>query len=180
MSYSLEQFCTDTRAVLAGDKTSAGREKIRLLLEKLVVDKDFQATYMTDEALEGLKQLHEDTEQEFCVLAYNMTSPRKSPPHDHGKSWAIYGQVEAYTDVTDWERNNAGEGDDGVKAARVYRLDPGHAGLYDVGDIHSIDYPSGSKFVRVTGRDMAKETRLVFDPDNNSVKTVEHVGTGNP
>ncbi|MBT3709626.1 MAG: hypothetical protein HOG19_09310, partial [Gammaproteobacteria bacterium] len=49
---------------------------------------------------------------------------------------------------------------------------------FDTKEIHSIDYPAGSKFIRVTGVDMSKEDRRVFDPATGEVKVVSSVGTG--
>ncbi|MDP7381415.1 MAG: hypothetical protein QGF33_08605, partial [Alphaproteobacteria bacterium] len=83
------------------------------------------------------------------------------------------------------QRQRQQRGDDAREAghakltvAKQYRLNPGQAGLYQPGDIHSIDYPAGARFVRITGTDMAAETRQIFDPNSDSVRVVEHVGTG--
>lgn len=56
---------------------------------------------------------------------------------------------------------------------KTYRLEPGHAGCYDVGDIHSIDYPDGSRFVRVTGRDLDYVQRLKFDLAQKKALVIE-------
>ena len=32
----------------------------------------------------------------------------KSPPHDHGESWAIYGQAKLWTDMIEWKREDDG------------------------------------------------------------------------
>jgi len=58
---------------------------------------------------------------------------------------------------------------------RKYRLTPGHAGVYDVGDIHSIAYPDDSRFVRVTGRDLDHVQRLRFDLKQGKALTIESV-----
>ena len=173
MSYSLEDFCSDTRAILREHDDHDGREQVRQKLEQLLVDPDFRAEYLGDEAARGVQQIHEDPQQQFCVLTYNMTAPRSSPPHDHGESWAVYGQAAGHTDMTIWQT------DDGrVEPVRTFRLEPGQAGLFDVREIHSIDYAEGAKFVRVTGVDLAKVSRRVFDPKTGEVREIEHVGTG--
>ncbi len=48
------------------------------------------------------------------------------------------------------------------RALRSYRLFPGMAGTYDDGKIHSIDYPAGARFIRVTGTDLDKIKRRVY------------------
>lgn len=173
MSYSLTDFCTDIRSVLQKHDDPEGREQVRQKLERLLIDPDFLAEYLGDDSAPGVKQIHEDPEQNFCVLTYNMTAPRTSPPHDHGESWAVYGQAAGHTDMTIWR-----SGDGHVEPVRTFRLEPGQAGLFDVRDIHSIDYAKGARFVRVTGVDLAKVSRRVFDPETGAVREIEAVATG--
>ena len=47
---------------------------------------------------------------------------------------------------------------------------PGHAGIYQDGKIHSIDYPDKSRFVRVTGVNLDKINRVSFDLKTGEVK----------
>ena len=173
MSYSLEDFCAETRAILSSRDDPEGREIVRQKFEQLLTDPDFCAEYVGGDAEAGVRQIHEDPEQSFCVLAYNMDAPRTSPPHDHGESWALYGQTSGYTDMTVWDATESG-----IEAVRTFRLEPGQAGLFDTREIHSIEYPEGAKFIRVTGVDMSKEARRVYDPDTGEVREIEHVGTG--
>ena len=56
---------------------------------------------------------------------------------------------------------------------KAYRLNPGQAGVYDVGAVHAIDYPEGSRFVRVTGRDLDYVQRLKFDMAAGKAITIE-------
>ena len=44
-----------------------------------------------------------------------------------------------------------------------YRLEPGDVGLFNEGTIHSIAYPGGGRFVRVTGTDLDGIKRSRFD-----------------
>lgn len=176
MDYSLEDFCADGRATLAKDQGDSGRERICKDLEKLLLNADFIAKYLSNDSPSGMHPIYEDADYGFMVLTYKMPDARVSPPHDHGDSWAIYGQVSAYTDMTVWQP--AAADDDKLEAVKSYRLNPGMAGVYHPGDIHSIDYPAGSTFVRVTGKDLSKVARKVFDPDTNSVTIVESLGTG--
>ena len=173
MSYSLEDFCTDTRSILSAEDNATGRDRIRQNLERLLKDTAFCAEYVGADNDAGLKQIFEDPELGFCVLAYNMAAPRTSPPHDHGNSWAVYGQAVGHTDMTIWSADA-----DGIKPVREFRLEPGQAGLFDVREIHSIQYNEGAKFVRVTGVDMNKENRRVWNPETGEVKEIESVGAG--
>jgi len=177
MAYSLEDFCIDAREILLESDNAKGRDVVRQKLELLLGDADFCAAYLGPDSGQGMKQVFEDPELHFCVLTYNMTKPRTSPPHDHGNSWAIYGQTSHYTDMTIWSTVGDSPDDGELEPVRTFRLQPGQAGLFDVGEIHSIDYPTDAKFVRVTGVDMALESRRVFDVEKGSVRNIEQVGT---
>lgn len=176
MAYSLEDFCVDARGILLESDNASGREMIRQKLELLLCDAAFCAAYLSPNSAHGMKQVFEDPSLHFCVLTYNMTKARTSPPHDHGNSWAIYGQTSHYTDMTIWSAVGDGTDDAEIKPARTFRLQPGQAGLFDVHEIHSIDYPADAKFVRVTGVDMAAESRRVFDVDTGTVRKIEQIG----
>ena len=165
MPYDLDQFVADCRAILKRDPGPAGREQVRLSLERLLENKEFVEEYCGEKVPRGLNVLHDDPELGFQVLAHINDKARTSPPHDHGASWAIYGQATHYTDMIEWEREDDGKdpGHAKLKPVKNYRLLPGHAGIYQDGKIHSIDYPDHSRFVRVTGTNLDNITRVRFD-----------------
>src|SRR6266511_6107579 len=172
MAYDLDQFIADCRTSLTRDPGPAGREQVRVNLERLLANADFVRTHCGDDVAQGLKLLYEDKGLGFQILAHINDKARVSPPHDHGASWAIYGQATKYTDMIEWERE-----DDGadpahakLKPTRKYRLMPGHAGIYQDGTIHSIDYPDQARFVRVTGTNLDKIERVRFDLDTGKVE----------
>ena len=165
MSYHLDRFIADCRSILKRDPGPGGREAVRTRLERLLADKDFVEAHCGESAPRGLKLLYEDPELGFQILAHINDKARVSPPHDHGASWAIYGQATHYTDMIEWER--ADDGSNPVKAklkpVKKYRLLPGHAGIYQDGAIHSIDYPDSARFIRVTGTNLDNIQRVRFD-----------------
>jgi hypothetical protein len=163
MAYELNEFIADTRATLKRDPGPAGRESVRKSLEKLLANKDFVAQTCGDEVPTGLKVLYEDKDLGFQVLAHVNDKARKSPPHDHGASWAIYGQATKHTDMIEWEKTGGDDKHAELKEARRYRLSPGQAGIYQNGAIHSIDYPDHARFIRVTGTNLDKIQRVRFD-----------------
>ena len=172
MAYELQQFIDDTRAALRQDPGPAGRETVRQNLERLLANGNFVAKTCGDDAPLGLQVLYEDKELGFQVLAHVNDKARKSPPHDHGESWAIYGQAKLWTDMIEWKREDDGRD---PKHARLtpekkYRLEPGHAGIYQDGKIHSIDYPDKSRFVRVTGTNLDRIARISIDLKTGAVK----------
>lgn len=175
MAYTLEEFCRDTHDALKGTPGPDGREKVRVLLEKLLTNTDFVAMAVGANAPSGTTKLYEDRDLGFVVLGHVTKGAHKSPPHDHGSSWAVYGQAIKHTDMTVWRRLDKGDGAGPADLEKVksYRLEPGHAGRYDVGDIHSIDYPDGSRFVRVTGRDLDYVQRLKYDLAQKKALVIE-------
>ena len=174
MAYDLNQFIADCRTSLARDPGPAGREQVRQNLERLLANQDFIKEYCGDDAPRGLKVLHEDDKLGFQVLAHINDKARVSPPHDHGASWAIYGQATKYTDMIEWEREDNGSDPKHakLKPAKKYRLTPGHAGIYQDGAIHSIDYPDAARFVRVTGTDLEKINRIKIDLKTGAVEQI--------
>lgn len=172
MAYDLDQFIADCRSTLARDPGRPGREQVRKSLERLLANQDFIRDYCGDDQPRGLKLLYEDKDLGFQILAHINDKARVSPPHDHGKSWAIYGQASKYTDMTVWEREDDGSDPQHAKLKQKnkYRLNPGQAGIYQDGDIHSIDYPDYARFVRVTGTNLDKIDRIKIDPKTGAVE----------
>jgi predicted metal-dependent enzyme (double-stranded beta helix superfamily) len=171
MPYDLDQFVSDCRAILKRDPGPAGREQVRIALERLLANKDFVDEYCGDQVPRGLKVLYEDPDLGFQVLAHINDKARVSPPHDHGASWAIYGQATHYTDMIEWERADDGSADKAkLTPVKKYRLLPGNAGIYEDGKIHSIDYPDYARFVRVTGTNLDNIQRVRFDLKTGEVQ----------
>ena len=179
MTYSLDAFCQDCRAALTSDTGPGGRETVRRNLERLLAEPGFLDRHVLS-APAGRHTLYEDPELGFVVLAHINPKGHKSPPHDHGASWAVYGQATQYTDMTEWRRTD-GKSDPGpasIEIVRQYRLEPGHAGTYDIRAIHNIDFPDGARFVRVTGTDLERIPRLKFDLARGLAEVIESASAG--
>lgn len=167
MSYELSDFCRDCRDAVAGHTKpqTEALERVRMHLAKLLTNASFTQRTCGPEAPAGLHLLYEDGPMGFQVLAHVNQKPRTSPPHNHGTSWAVYGQVIGHTDMTEYRRVD--DGTDATRARleviRSYRLNPGEVGVYERGVIHSIDYPAGSRFIRVTGTNLDQIERDAFD-----------------
>jgi predicted metal-dependent enzyme (double-stranded beta helix superfamily) len=178
MAYDFDQFIADCRTSLNRDPGPKGREEVRVNLERLLGNPDFIRAYCGDDAPRGLKVLYQDPRLGFQILAHINDKARVSPPHDHGASWAIYGQATKYTDMIEWERedNGADPKHAKLKPVKKYRLTPGHAGIYQDGKIHSIDYPDYARFIRVTGTDLDKIPRIKIDLKSGAVEQM-YTGT---
>jgi hypothetical protein len=180
MTYTLDGFIKDAQAALKADTGPGGREQVRVLLEKLLANKSFVEAAVGPATPLGTRKLYEDKDLGFVVLAHCNAKPHKSPPHDHGASWAVYGQAVKHTDMSEYKRLDGGRGagQAALEQVKSYRLEPGHAGVYDVGAIHAIDYPEGSRFVRVTGRDLDYVQRLKFDTAAGKAFVIESASAG--
>ena len=169
MAYDLDEFVSDCRAILSRDPGPAGREEVRVHLERLLGNPEFIREYCSDDVPRGLKVLYEDPSLGFQVLAHINDKARVSPPHDHGASWAIYGQATRHTDMIEWERAGGDDKHAELKEVKRYRLNPGEAGIYQDGAIHSIDYPDRARFIRVTGTNLDNIKRVRFDLNSGEV-----------
>lgn len=174
MSYGLKEFCRESHDILAANNNAQGRDAVRKNLEKLLKNEAFVEEVCGKDAPVGVTELYRDDELEFVVLAHVNDKPHASPPHDHGTSWAIYGQAKEYTDMSEFKRVDGGEGDGAadIEHVKTYRLKPGDAGFYDVREIHAIDYPARACFVRVTGRPLENEPRLRYDMETGRAERI--------
>lgn len=171
MSYTLDTFIADTRANLEKDPGPAGREKVRQGLERLLAEPDFVARIAAIDPGARVTVLHADGDLGFRILAHVRDSTPHAP-HNHGNSWAIYGQVESYTEMTEWERvGESGNGTE-LKMLKAYRLEPGQAGIYQNGAIHSVTGPKGGRIIRITGTDLDRIDRERFDPETGAMENL--------
>jgi hypothetical protein len=109
--------------------------------------------------------LYEDPELGFTVLAHGYTGAKGSKPHDHGPSWAIYGQASGETIMTAWDCvSRPTEATPGqAKFNHNYVMKPGDAYLYDVGVLHSPERKDSTRLLRIEGLNMAKIKRLPYE-----------------
>jgi len=164
MGYSLEQFADTIHRILKEDPGPKGREKVCAVVQEVLVDDAFVAQHLGDDVPER-KILYEDPKLGFCILAHSYKGAKESQPHDHGPSWAIYGQASGETVMSDWDViEPASEAKPGkVRHARAYPLKPGMAKVYNVGDVHSPKREGPTRLIRIEGTNMDKVKRLSFE-----------------
>jgi predicted metal-dependent enzyme (double-stranded beta helix superfamily) len=167
MAITLEQFAADCHAALKQHPGTPGREQVRALVAQALADADFIATYLPPETPER-HVLYEDPDLGFTIVAHGYAGPKSSAPHDHGPSWAIYGQAVGETIMTDWQCLARPTGDRPGKVAfvRDYVMKPGDAYLYDIGVLHSPERTGDTRLLRIEGLNMARVSRLPYEVES--------------
>lgn len=165
MSYSLEEFAGDCKDALMNDPAPEGLDKVRGLLETALADDDFMAEAQGPDATGQRNILYEDPDLGFCIISHIYDGPKGGSPHDHGPAWAIYGQVEGVTEMTDWKLLEAAKDGKPGKVEHVctYTLEPGDVRVYRQGDIHSPSRKQPTRLIRLEGQNMDNIIRDKFD-----------------
>jgi hypothetical protein len=163
MAYTLAQLAADIRAVLENDAGAAGKKTVCEHVSRALADAAFIATHLKDRAPGAPPReiLYEDPDLGFCICSHVYDGPAHGAPHDHGPSWAVYGQAAGTTEMTDWRivrRGGAGE-PTLVEPTNTYVMKPGDAHLYDVGAIHSPKREAPVKLIRIEGQNLDRIER---------------------
>lgn len=171
MAYTLEAFCNDARTILKTNPGPAGVEQVRKKMEILIRDGGFVEKYFHDGVEYGARRLYVDPELGFEVLGYRAEKARVSPAHDHGDSWALYGQVRDYTEMTEYNRIDDGSDPDRaeLEVKSRYRLEAGRVGTYWGSQLHSTFTPAECCYLRVTGTDLEKRPRVRIDQNTGRI-----------
>ena len=164
MGYTLDQLASTCHDILAADGGPEGRKRVCAVIREVLVDQSFTEAHLAEGGPER-KILYEDPELGFCILAHVYQGAKESPPHDHGPSWAIYGQAQGRTVMSDWTLVEAASEDKPgkVRHLRSYALEPGMAHVYNEGDLHSPRRDGPTRLIRVEGRNMDHVRRLRYD-----------------
>ena len=163
MAYTLEQLAADIGRALRADPSSAGRRELCWFVSRSLRDPELVATHLKDRApgADPRDILYEDPELGFCICGHVYDGAANGAPHDHGSSWAIYGQATGVTEMTDWrivKRGAVGE-PSLVEPAKTYLLHPGAARLSDVGDVHSPKREAPVRLIRIEGQNLDRVQR---------------------
>jgi len=172
-SYSLEQFLADTRATIQTKGVPSGLAEIRGHLEKLLSNPELLTKHLgapvpyTERATIG-----HDPETDVHVLVHGREKGGKSSVHDHGPCWVVYGNYRNPTRMRRWRRLDDGSrpGYARIEMSKEFLNEAGHAAVFAVGDIHSIEFGDDTIFIRVTGGDVESKQTFRFDPEKDTVE----------
>ena len=164
MGHTLDGFASACHRILTEHPGRQGREQVCALLKDVLVDETFVKAHLTDDGPER-KILYQDPQLGFCILAHVYQGAKESAPHDHGPSWAIYGQARGETVMSDWSVVEPAAGDKParVKRARSYTLTPGAAHVYHEGDVHSPRREGPTRLIRIEGTNMEHVKRRPYE-----------------
>jgi predicted metal-dependent enzyme (double-stranded beta helix superfamily) len=163
MSYTLEQFCSESRSILRAMPPASALTQMADRLSRLLANPAFVAETFNTDMKPGKRVLHHDPELDFYVMAHVQEGGKIGKPHSHGSSWAIYGNARAATEMTEWRRTNPESEDHAELVAESrYSLEPGATRAYGPNVIHSTAHPKYAWVIRVTGTDLDKLPRYHF------------------
>jgi len=165
MPYTLEEFAADIRAALQADPGPGGREAVRGLLQRVLRDANFVGEHVPPELERERNVIYEDPDLGFCICAHNYRNAKRGKPHDHGPTWAIYGQAAGETEMTDWRIvSPPADGEPGkVEQTRSYTLTPGDAHIYEPGAVHAPLRDGPTRLIRIEGKNTDKIERTPIE-----------------
>jgi hypothetical protein len=163
MPYTLTHLAADIRETLKAGSGRPAREAVCALVSRALKDEAFLGAHLKDRppGADPREVLYEDPDLGFCICGHVYGGQANGAPHDHGPSWAIYGQAAGVTEMTDWRIVQQGSGAEPtlVEPARTYLMHPGDAHLYDVGDVHSPKRDAPVKLIRIEGQNLDRVKR---------------------
>jgi hypothetical protein len=158
MTTTLQSLADGCRRALSGDPGPAGRSQVASLLSAALRDTAFVREVFA--APVGERQVaYQDPDLGFCILVHEYPGAREGKPHDHGPSWAIYGQAEGESLMNEFALVAPGR----ARKVRSVTLRPGDAHVYDEGVIHAVTHAGPTRLVRIEGLDLSKVRRGVYE-----------------
>lgn len=166
MTYTLDNLVTDIRRTLKNSPDNGGSRDICPFVEQALGDETFISTHFGPDKSGPRHIIHEDPELGFCVCVHVYHDAKDGEPHDHGSSWAIYGQAEGVTTMTHWRIVEPAVGDNAALVEQVETLvmEPGMSHFYAVGDVHAPYRDGKVKLLRIEGANLDNITRSNIKP----------------
>jgi hypothetical protein len=164
MPYTLDSFAAEVREILQKENNPAGREKAAKVLRAALRDRAFVES-LFDAASPQRKIVYEDPQLGFCILTHRYTDAKAGLPHDHGPSWAIYGQADGQTVMSDWEPVGAAVPGQvhQVRKVREYTMVPGDAHVYNEHDVHVPSRAGPTRLIRIEGTNLEHVVRGKYE-----------------
>ncbi len=171
MPITLQEFAGECHAFLKADPGPKGREKVRRRLEDVLKDDAFVAANLGPDNNQSRSVIYKDPEIGFLICAHvHEGATAGGRPHDHGASWAIYGQAHGHTDMTEYRVVSEGKGTKGwiVASKETYRLERGMARTYNERDVHSTRRDGETRLIRIEGPNISSEDRRQYESTDDA------------
>lgn len=163
MAYTLQQFCADANGALKSQPLETALEAVAGKLSDLMKNEDFVKATFSHDMPPGKRDLYHDPELDFYVFAHVQDGGKRGTPHSHGDSWAIYGNINGVTEMTEYRRANLETDEAAVlEVVDAYGIGAGDTRGYGPGKIHSTAHPEKCWVIRITGTDLDNLPRYKF------------------
>ena len=122
----------------------------------------------------GQYALYRAEDGSLCLFSLVIPAGAETPVHDH-LAWGLVGVYRGDQSETVYRRLDDGSkpGYAEVELQKEFLNEPGHAAVFAVGDMHSIEYGDDTFFIRVTGGDVESKKTLRFDLEKKSVQVAD-------
>lgn len=155
---SLEKFSENVRRIwgpLSSDLVAEVRLQMEALLHASPKESWLASLHKAGPASEELVR---DADHGFVLLAHTEHTGLYRPPHDHGRSWVIYGIQDGEIEMGTYGRVEDDSGNVRLVQRDTTVLRPGQAQAYFPGDIHDTRCLTDSALLfRFTERDLKVE-----------------------
>ena len=157
---ALQAFTGDVRSRW-GPLTSELAEACQAAMERLLRASPEEAWLAElHEKAPASAELHRDPDHGFMLLGHAEQAGLYRPPHDHGRSWVLYGIQHGEIEMGTYARVDGEDGEIRLVKRNTTRVRAGEAQLYLPGDIHDTRCVSDSALLfRFTERDLRVEDR---------------------
>jgi len=157
---ALQAFTEDVRSRW-GPLTSELAEACQAAMERLLrASPDEAWLAKLHQEAPASAELHRDPDHGFMLLGHTEQAGLYRPPHDHGRSWVLYGIQRGEIEMGTYARVEGEDGEIRLVKRNATRVRAGEAQLYLPGDIHDTRCVSDNALLfRFTERDLRVEDR---------------------
>lgn len=114
------------------------------------------------------RELYRDADHGFILLAHAEEEGRYRPPHDHGRSWVLYGVLDGAMEMRTYARIVQEDRGEGLVRRGTTLVGASQVEAYLPGDIHDTRCVVGPAIqFRFTARDLRHEAGMIRYADAN-------------
>ena len=166
VNFTIQSFAQSCRDILLTQSEEKALPRLQAYLHQALNTPSFLNECFAKADWIGRKILYEDKDTHFCLCAHINHNEVVGKPHDHGSTWAIYGQAAGETVMTEWRVITPASDNlpAKVEPERTYKLKAGDVHLYKAGAIHSPVRKNPARLIRIEGRNLDTEVRRPYIP----------------